>query len=59
VRGKANLGLQWQHWPGYEDAAEIVSGTPTSTTGGPAHDLFNLNGGSQPTQDVGLPSVLR
>jgi hypothetical protein len=59
VRGKANLGLQWQHWPGDEDAAEIVSGTPTSTTGGPAHDLFNLNGGSQPTQDVGLPSVLR
>jgi outer membrane receptor protein involved in Fe transport len=52
--GKANLGLQWQHWPGYEDTAEIVSGTPTSTTGAPAYDLFNLNAGYQLMEDVNL-----
>ncbi|NLG54632.1 MAG: TonB-dependent receptor, partial [Rhodococcus sp.] len=52
--GKANIGLQWQHWPGYEDTAEIRSGNPTPTTGAPSYNLFNLQGGYQLTEDVGL-----
>jgi outer membrane receptor protein involved in Fe transport len=52
--GKANFGLQWQHWPGYEDSAEVTSGIATSTTGAPAYDLFNLNVGYQLSDDVRL-----
>ena len=52
--GAATLGFQWQHWPGYEDTAEVLGGAPTPTTGAPAYNIVNFNGSYQVTEDVGL-----
>jgi outer membrane receptor protein involved in Fe transport len=48
--GKASLSVQWQHTPSVEDSSEALFSTPT--TGGPAYDLFALNGSYSITDNV-------
>ncbi len=51
--GPAYVGLQWQHLPAIEDAAEAQFG-PNTTTGFPSYNLFNLNGRFAVTDDVNI-----
>lgn len=44
------LGLQWQHLPATEDSGEAT--VPNDIVGGPAYNLFHLNGNVDLTEDV-------
>jgi outer membrane receptor protein involved in Fe transport len=46
------LGLQWQHLPAVEDAAEAT--TPNDIAGAPAYNLFNLNGAVDVNDSVNI-----
>lgn len=47
------VGLQWQHWSSIEDTSEAQFG-PNDITGGPAYDLFNLNGSYAVTDNLSV-----
>lgn len=50
--GPARVSLQWQHLPGVEQEAAAVN--PTTFSGYPSYDLFNLNASYDLTDDIGL-----
>lgn len=52
--GPANINLNWQHFPGWEDNAEVTGGEPTPTTGSPSYNVFALSGGYRVSENVGL-----
>ena len=50
--GPARIALQWQHLPSVEQESAALF--PTTQSGYPAYDLFNLSATYQLTEDVGL-----
>ncbi|MXO97976.1 TonB-dependent receptor [Altererythrobacter xixiisoli] len=52
--GKFGLGLQWQHLPSIEDAAEATTAGGTTTVGAAAYNIFHLNGNVSVTDNLNL-----
>jgi outer membrane receptor protein involved in Fe transport len=48
--GKAHVSLQWQHRPSVKSSSAALF--PTTITGGPAYNMFNLNASYSVTDNL-------